>query len=503
MDNKTLSNLIEQSKKGSRKAMEKLLIFAYTPVFWQCCRLLNDQQLAEEMTERILKGLSSQIDKIEDADHFHKWLGNITAARCMRKREQVIIKDYIAKNQNLSFPNNELSKTETAQVALILADSLPEEHRICLILSDCCRVGTKNITQLTGFTEEAVTKYIAEAELGIRKQMQVYENQGVVFASSLAVGALLRTAMYGKQDRSAAVAMVRRVLPPVAPAPAPVKPPKRTNNTVKILLCVAVALVLLVVLLICGSFMHNRPQDIEETILPSTTAATTVTETTGLATEATVATTESTTEPTSEATIVPETTKAVETTEAIEVPVPTTPKSTSKPITNTGSSTTNNTTTKPVTDPNYDPGKGEDGHTHVFFTVPAGQNATCTRAARIHRLCRLCSFGITVDDPDNPALGHNYQSHIIVAPTTSSKGYTSYRCTRCGDTYDADFVDPLPAPETQPTVVETNPPVIETQPPVIETNPPVIETQPPVVATNPPVIETQPPVVEANPPIIE
>ena len=472
MDKQTLSNLIGQAKKGSRKAMEQLLVFAYTPVSFQCRRLLNDLQAAENMTEKILKALSAQIDKIESADHFHKWIGNVTATRCMRMREKMDIQEFTSDSKYLDFPSNELSKAETAQVVLILADSLPEELRICLILSACCRVSTKGIAQMTGFAEEVVAENLAEAERGILEQMQVYQSQGVVFAGSLAVAALLRTAMYGKQNRETAAAMVRKVLPPVAPAsatvspvPKPVKPPRKPNNTIKILLCVAVALVLLVVALICGALMSNKPQDPEETTLPSTVATTAVIETTEAATEATTEeTTEPTTEPTTEATTVPETTEALETTEATEVPETTVPKNSSKPVTNTGSTTTNNTP-KPTTDPNYNPGQGEDGHTHDFFTVPAGQNATCTRAAKIHRLCRICQHGVTVDDPDNPPLGHDYQVNIVVQPTTTSKGYTSYKCTRCGDSYDADYVDPLPAPETQAPVIETQAPVAEPQEP--------------------------------------
>lgn len=468
MDKQTLSNLIDESQKGNRKAMEKLLIFAHAPVSFQCHRLLNDLKAAENMTEKILKALAVQIDKIESADHFHKWIGNVTATRCMRMREKMDIEEFTSDSQYLDFPSNELSKSETAQVALILADSLPEDLRICLILSACCRISTKGIAQMTGFTEETVAENLAEAERGILEQMQVYQSQGVVFAGSLAVAALLRTAMYGKQNREAAAAMVRKVLPPVAPAsatvspvPKPVKPPRKPNNTVKILLCVAVALVLLVVLLICGALMSNKAQDPEETTLPSTVATTAVTEITEATTEAT---TEPTTEPTTEATTVPETTEALETTEAAEVPETTAPKSSSKPATNTGSTNANNTP-KPTTDPNYNPGQGEDGHTHDFFTVPAGQNATCTRSAKIHRLCRICQHGVTVDDPDNPPLGHDYQVNIVVQPTTTSKGYTSYKCTRCSDSYDADYVDPLPAPETQAPVVETQAPVADPQEP--------------------------------------
>ena len=164
MDKQMLSNLIAQSKKGSRKAMEQLLIFAHTPVSFQCRRLLNDLQAAENMTEKILKALAAQIDRIESADHLHKWIGNMTATRCMRMREKMDIKEFTSESQYMDFPGNELSKSETAQVVLILADSLPEELRICLILSACCRVSTKGIAQMTGFAEEVVAENLAEAE---------------------------------------------------------------------------------------------------------------------------------------------------------------------------------------------------------------------------------------------------------------------------------------------------------------------------------------------------
>ena len=173
MDKQKLSHLIEESKRGSAKAMEQLLLFAYTPVSFQCRKLLNDPKLAEDMSEKVLKSLAKNIIKIENADQLHRWLGNVTSTRCIRMREQAGIKEYHPDSQDVYFSSNELSKSETAQVALILADSLPEDLRICLILSACCRVSTKGIAQMTGFAEEVVAENLAEAERGILEQMQV------------------------------------------------------------------------------------------------------------------------------------------------------------------------------------------------------------------------------------------------------------------------------------------------------------------------------------------
>lgn len=215
--------------------------------------------------------------------------------------------------------------------------------------------------------------------------------------------------------------------------------------------------------------MKYSEQKAEDSTLPPTTIAYEVTETTQATVETSIeAAAETATWPATEETTVPETTEPVQTTEAAVMET-TAPKVPYTPPVSSGVNSGNNAP-KPTTDPNYNPGKGEDGHTHDFFTVPAAQKATCTRAAKIHRLCRLCNQGVTVDDPDNPALGHDYQVNIVVQPTASSKGYTNYKCTRCGDSYDSDYVDPLPAPETQAPVAETQPPIEASEAPVSDSD---------------------------------
>ncbi len=72
MDKQKLSHLIEESKKGSAKAMVQMLLYAYSPVSFQCRKLLNDPMLAEDMSEKVLRSLASNIIKIENIDHLHK-----------------------------------------------------------------------------------------------------------------------------------------------------------------------------------------------------------------------------------------------------------------------------------------------------------------------------------------------------------------------------------------------------------------------------------------------
>ena len=125
-----MERLLELSKRGDSAAMERLLVFAHTPVLFLCKRLLNDQKLADEMTERVLGALSKQIGKIDSVDQLHKWIGNVTVVQCMKKRNQIQVREFVPNMQDMSFPSNELSKGETARVAQILADALPEDLRI-------------------------------------------------------------------------------------------------------------------------------------------------------------------------------------------------------------------------------------------------------------------------------------------------------------------------------------------------------------------------------------
>ncbi len=77
---------------------------------------------------------------------------------------------------------------------------------------------------------------------------------------------------------------------------------------------------------------------------------------------------------------------------------------------------------------------------------------TCLAVGNIeYYVCRECGKCFSDADYKNeisvfsamiPALGHNYES-VVTPPTQTEQGYTTYTCTRCGDNYVDDFVDPV------------------------------------------------------------
>ena len=61
----------------------------------------------------------------------------------------------------------------------------------------------------------------------------------------------------------------------------------------------------------------------------------------------------------------------------------------------------------------------------------SGEAATCTEP----QLCTKCGAVIA------NALGHDYET-VVTEPTCTEMGYTTYTCSRCGDTYDGAYTDP-------------------------------------------------------------
>ena len=55
--------------------------------------------------------------------------------------------------------------------------------------------------------------------------------------------------------------------------------------------------------------------------------------------------------------------------------------------------------------------------------------------------CSVCNTVLKAQETV-PATGHSYDK-VVTAPTCTEKGYTTYTCSVCGDTYVADYVDAL------------------------------------------------------------
>lgn len=93
----------------------------------------------------------------------------------------------------------------------------------------------------------------------------------------------------------------------------------------------------------------------------------------------------------------------------------------------------------------------------ISLTVKAeSEDATCTTPGTIiYTATGTFSDGTKASDiktVTGEALGHDYKT-VVTPPTCQTDGYTTYTCSRCGDTYTSDRVEALPHAYDEPTFI--------------------------------------------------
>lgn len=234
MNKESLTQAVRLAQAGNREAMEQLMVYAYGLVDYQCRKLLPSAQSADKMTAVVLKAAIAKLDTLENPEDFFTWLGRLAAVRCMRVRATLLENGQTGENNgqvNYSFPGMELNKAETAKVAEMLTDLLPEDMRLNLYLYSLGGLPPKGIAGLTGVPEETVKEQIQSAQSAVLKQMKRYADQGVKFTQANSLPALLRTRMLLNPAPEKAQLVVYSLLPqPQRRAPAAPRQPQTSRQ---------------------------------------------------------------------------------------------------------------------------------------------------------------------------------------------------------------------------------------------------------------------------------
>lgn len=221
------AELAKKSQAGDRKALTALLQLAHTPVYFQCRALLRSDRVAEAMTRQILAAVPQQLSRLQNPRDFEKWIGRITASRCMQALSRMAPPPEFPGDPPV-LNGGHLDELETARLVRKLVDLLPEAPRVCLLLYSCGWLKLRAIAQLTGATEAEVLEHLNQAQKTINSQLRAYHRLGVHFDAIPALSTLVRTAMYDSRDPKAAAVLVREILPrqDLAPSHAPKVSPR-------------------------------------------------------------------------------------------------------------------------------------------------------------------------------------------------------------------------------------------------------------------------------------
>ncbi len=82
------------------------------------------------------------------------------------------------------------------------------------------------------------------------------------------------------------------------------------------------------------------------------------------------------------------------------------------------------------------------GHTAGAVVVENYKAADCENAGSYDSVvyCTVCDAELTREAVEIDALGHSYDA-VVTSPTCTEKGYTTYTCSECNDTYTDNYVD--------------------------------------------------------------
>ena len=83
---------------------------------------------------------------------------------------------------------------------------------------------------------------------------------------------------------------------------------------------------------------------------------------------------------------------------------------------------------------------GGSTHTHTYGDWQVTKQATCKEEGSQQRTCSVCG---KVETQEIAKLTtHSYKAVQVVPPTTTTQGYTVYKCTVCGASYNGDYTNP-------------------------------------------------------------
>lgn len=228
MEKEELIELVKKSQAKDTAAIEELLRAAYTPVKFQCRKMLKNSQDAEDVTQEVLLTLYTRLHTLKEPAAFWGWLNRTTENRCknvlMRSHVDLQILededghsmlDNIENIDQQIVPDAVIDNAETTRMFEEMVDALPEAQRMCVLMFYYDEMSVKEIAEIMDTSENTVKSRLNYARKAIKEQVLDYEKAGTKLYGLSPLPFLLfflRKAAEEGTDDDAARSMVTRVM---------------------------------------------------------------------------------------------------------------------------------------------------------------------------------------------------------------------------------------------------------------------------------------------------
>lgn len=228
MEKEQLIALVEESQSGNKEAMERLLRYAHTSVSYQCRKMLNNAQDAEDMTQEVLVTIYTKLDTLHEPAAFHKWVARITSSRCINALHRTHVECQFAEDEEghsildtleeldeQVIPDKAIDNAETVRMIEQIVGSLPDLQRAATLMFYYNEMSVKEIARTMEVSENTVKSRLNYARKAIKEKVLDYEKQGVKLYGLSPLPFLLyflRLAAQKNADKEAAGIMVAEVM---------------------------------------------------------------------------------------------------------------------------------------------------------------------------------------------------------------------------------------------------------------------------------------------------
>ena len=168
------------------------MIQIQNPVYYQCKKMLKNEEEAQDATQDILISVLTGLDKLREPVAFYGWVNGIAANRCKHlltqgtKEWQIpedeegnSLLDDLEELDDQVVPDKAVDNEETRRMIAQLVDDLPEAQRMTVLLYYYDEMSVRDIAAVMETTEGTVKSRLNYARKSIKEGVEGYERQGL------------------------------------------------------------------------------------------------------------------------------------------------------------------------------------------------------------------------------------------------------------------------------------------------------------------------------------
>ena len=228
MEQTQIAALVQKARAGDEEAMTQLLAKAQSSVIFQCRKIMQHPQDAEDMAQEVVLTIFQNLDKLQDPEEFLPWANRIAAYMCLNQKQRhpkdlQFLEDEnghsflndVQDEDRQHIPDAALDNEETKRLVTDLVDALPEAQRTAIYLYYYSEMSIREIAALTKVSENTVKSRLNYGRKALKEGFLGYEKEGIKLYSLSPLPFLLfllRGAAESQADPVAAEAVAKAVL---------------------------------------------------------------------------------------------------------------------------------------------------------------------------------------------------------------------------------------------------------------------------------------------------